>query len=124
MIVYVLFVHKKSVSKIKVFIIFIKNEKFKKKTKKTKKKHFQWVFMGFLGGFFIANPAQDDKGEEVGGEFDAAREDEVEIFVAVQVGDVVGDPVVAERDREPDEEEDERPETDGRHPGGKEKNVV
>jgi hypothetical protein len=46
MIVYVLFVHKKSVLKRKVCIIFIKNLKFKK----TQKKHFYWVF---LGGFFV-----------------------------------------------------------------------
>ncbi len=49
--VYVLFVHKKSVSKRKVCIILIKNKKFKK----TKKKHnfsvfFRWVF---LGGFLL-----------------------------------------------------------------------
>ncbi len=57
MIVYVLFVHKKSVSKRKVCIIFIKN---KKNYKKPKKKHFSGFFkvdfLGFLGGFFIANP--------------------------------------------------------------------
>jgi hypothetical protein len=56
MIVYVLFIHKKSVSKRKVCIIFIKN------TKKNKKKHFSGffkvVFWGFLGGFFIANPGR------------------------------------------------------------------
>jgi hypothetical protein len=59
MIVYVLFVHKKSVSKRKVCIIFIKNKKVKKTPKD--------IFSGFLGGFFwvgffglgffIANPA-------------------------------------------------------------------
>ncbi len=55
MIVYVLFVHKKSVTKRKVCIIFIKNKKIKKTPKK--------IFCGFLGGFFfgwvlfIANPA-------------------------------------------------------------------
>ncbi len=38
MIVYVLFVHKKSVAKRKVFIIFIKNKKIKKPQKN--KKHF------------------------------------------------------------------------------------
>ncbi len=59
MIVYVLFVHKKSVSKRKVCIIFIKN------SKKNKNNNFLvgflggfWGFFvwGFLGGFFIANP--------------------------------------------------------------------
>jgi hypothetical protein len=44
MIVYVLFCHKKSVSKKKVSIIFIKNKKFKKP--KTP------ILVGFLGGFF------------------------------------------------------------------------
>jgi hypothetical protein len=52
MIDYVLFVHKKSVSKKKVCIIFIKNLKFRKNAKK----HFWWVFYVvfwvFLGGFF------------------------------------------------------------------------
>jgi hypothetical protein len=56
MIVYVLFVHKKSVSKRKVCIIFIKKKNLKN-PKKTKKPilmgFFRWVF---LGGFFIANP--------------------------------------------------------------------
>jgi hypothetical protein len=60
MIVYVLFVHKKSVSKRKVCIIFTKNKKFKKTPKKPKKP----ILVGFLGGFFgfffvgffIANP--------------------------------------------------------------------
>jgi hypothetical protein len=47
MIVYVLFVHKKPVSKRKVCIIFIKNKKFKK-PKETQKKTF---LVGFLGGF-------------------------------------------------------------------------
>jgi hypothetical protein len=46
MIVYVLFVHKKSVSKRKVCIIFIKSEKFKTKNKKP-------ILMGFLGVFFV-----------------------------------------------------------------------
>ncbi len=64
MIVYVLFVHKKSVSKRKVCIIFIKKVKIKKKNKKKTflvgflggfLGGFFWV--GFLGGFFIANPA-------------------------------------------------------------------
>jgi hypothetical protein len=49
MIVYVLFVHKKSVSKRKVCIIFKKNFKNQKKTKKKPKKN---IFCGFLGGFF------------------------------------------------------------------------
>jgi hypothetical protein len=58
MIVYVLFVHKKSVSKRKVCIIFIKNLKFKKTQKKTFfVVFFRWVFWGFFGWFFIANPA-------------------------------------------------------------------
>ncbi len=61
MIVYVLLVHKKSVSKRKVCIILIKNNKFKKKPKKNIFsgffRWFFWVFwVGFLGGFFIANP--------------------------------------------------------------------
>ena len=47
MIVYVFFVHKKSVSKRKVSI-FIKN----KNLKKPKKKHFWWFFFGFLGWVF------------------------------------------------------------------------
>jgi hypothetical protein len=59
MIFYVLFVHKKSVSKRKVCIIFIKNLN-KKKTKKPQKTFlvgFLGIFWGgFLGGFFIANP--------------------------------------------------------------------
>jgi hypothetical protein len=61
MIVYVLFVHKKSVLKRKVCIIFIKN---KKKIKKPKKNVFNGFLGGFFGfflwvflcGFFIANP--------------------------------------------------------------------
>jgi hypothetical protein len=62
MIAYVLFVHKKSVSERKVCIIFIKNKKLKKNPQKTKNKNifsgFFWVgLFGFLGGFFIANPA-------------------------------------------------------------------
>jgi hypothetical protein len=50
MIVYVFFVHKKSVSKRKVCIIFIKNEKFKKKPKNPfLVGFFRWVFwVGFL----------------------------------------------------------------------------
>jgi hypothetical protein len=51
MIVCVLFVHKKSVSKRKVCIIFIKNKK------NLFLVGFLGVFFGvFLGGFFIANP--------------------------------------------------------------------
>ena len=46
MIVYVLFVHKKYVSKRKVCIIFIKKFKIKKNIKKT-------LLVGFLGGFFF-----------------------------------------------------------------------
>ncbi len=49
MIVYVLFVHKISVSKRKVYIIFIKNKKFKKSQKTHFSGFFGWVF---LGGFF------------------------------------------------------------------------
>ncbi len=60
MIVYDLFVHKKSVSNGKVCIIFIKNWKLKKNTKKHKKTifsgFFRWVFCCFFGGIFIANP--------------------------------------------------------------------
>jgi hypothetical protein len=44
MIVCVIFVHKKSVSKRKVCIIFIKNLKFKKSKKP--------IIVGFLGGIF------------------------------------------------------------------------
>jgi hypothetical protein len=44
MIVYVLFVHKKSVSKRKVCIIFIKNKNLKNQKNKT-------FLVGFLGGF-------------------------------------------------------------------------
>jgi hypothetical protein len=53
MIVYVLFVHQKSVLKIKVCIIFIKNERFRK----TPKNPFLVGFLGGFFGFFIANPA-------------------------------------------------------------------
>jgi hypothetical protein len=56
MIVYVLFVHKKSVSQRKVCIIFTKKIKIKKIPKKTFVVGFLGVFFGFLGGFFIANP--------------------------------------------------------------------
>ncbi len=49
MIVYVLFVHKKSVSKRKVCIVFIKNKKLKKPKKTFLVGFFRWVF---LGGFF------------------------------------------------------------------------
>jgi hypothetical protein len=52
MIVYYLFVHKKSVSKRKVCIIFIKNLTFKKTQQKPKKKHFSGVFYVFFLGFF------------------------------------------------------------------------
>jgi hypothetical protein len=55
MIVYVIFVHKKSVSKRKVCIIFIKNLKFKKPKKNNNKKTFYWIFgffVVFWGGFF------------------------------------------------------------------------
>jgi hypothetical protein len=45
MIVYVLFVHKKSVSKRKVCDIFIENKKLKKTQKIT-------FLVGFLSGFF------------------------------------------------------------------------
>jgi hypothetical protein len=57
MIVYVLFVHKKSISKRKVCIIFIKNLKFEKPQKTPKKKHFWWVFLGgFFGWVFYCQP--------------------------------------------------------------------
>jgi hypothetical protein len=59
MIVYVLFVHKKSVTKRKVCTIFIKIKNLKKpqNPKKPKKNIFFWFcWLGFLGGFFIANP--------------------------------------------------------------------
>ncbi len=63
MVVYYLFVHKKSLWKRKVCIIFIKNLKFKK-TQKNQKKTFlvcfcRWVF---LGGFFNANPGSGTGG--------------------------------------------------------------
>jgi hypothetical protein len=48
MIVYVLFVHQKSVSKRKVCIIFQKIKNLKKKKKPIKKT----VLVGFLGVFF------------------------------------------------------------------------
>jgi hypothetical protein len=51
MIVYYLFVHKQSVWKRKVSIIFIKNLKFKK-TPKKQKKTFLVGFFGFFLGFF------------------------------------------------------------------------
>jgi hypothetical protein len=54
MIVYVLFVHKKSVSKRKVCIIFIKNLNLKNQKKTFLVGFFMWVFWV---GFFIANPA-------------------------------------------------------------------
>jgi hypothetical protein len=59
MIVYVLFVHKKSVSKRKVCIIFLKIKNLK--AKKNKKPIFNgflggFFWVGFFGGFFIANP--------------------------------------------------------------------
>jgi hypothetical protein len=66
MIDYYLFVHKKSVWKRKVCIIFIKkNLKLKKKPKKLFfVGFFRWGFLGFFGwvllcGFFNANPAHD-----------------------------------------------------------------
>jgi uncharacterized membrane protein YfcA len=67
MIVYVLFVHKKSVSKRKVCIIFIKNKKFKKTQKKPKKTFLVGFLGGFLGGFFwvglLPTLAQGPRGE-------------------------------------------------------------
>jgi hypothetical protein len=61
MIVYYLFVHKKSVWKRKVCTISIKNNKNLKNQKKNQKNPFLVVFLGgfflvFLGGFFNANP--------------------------------------------------------------------
>jgi hypothetical protein len=56
MIVYVLFVHKKSVLKRKVCIIFIKIKKLKKKPKNPFLVGFLGVFLFFfwvLGGFFF-----------------------------------------------------------------------
>jgi hypothetical protein len=70
MIVYVLFVHKKSVSKRKVCIIFITNSKFN--PKKNIFSGFLGGFFGvFLGGFFIANPVPVRVGGGGGGEADA-----------------------------------------------------
>ncbi len=63
MIVYVLFVYKKSVSKRKVCIIFWKNlKKFKKPQKNIFNGFFRWFFWFFLGGFFIGNPATQGAG--------------------------------------------------------------
>ncbi len=61
MIVYVLFVHKKAVSKRKMCIIFIKKKKLKKKNKT--KKTFLVGFLGFFGwvfwvGFLLPTLAQ------------------------------------------------------------------
>ncbi len=54
MIVYVLFVHKKSVPMRKVYYY---HKKLKKKKKTIFSGFFRWVFwVGFLGGFLIANP--------------------------------------------------------------------
>jgi hypothetical protein len=60
MIVYVLFVHKKSVLKRKVCINFIKNKKFKKKPKKPIFSVFFWFFWAdFFGvGFLLPTLAQ------------------------------------------------------------------
>jgi hypothetical protein len=55
MIVYVLFVHKKSVSKRKVCVIFIKNKNLKN-PKKTFVVGFLGVFFVFFWWVFIANP--------------------------------------------------------------------
>jgi hypothetical protein len=58
MIVYVLFVHKKSASKRKVCIIFIKNKKNLKNPKNQFLVLFSGEFFGFFSVvFFIANPA-------------------------------------------------------------------
>jgi hypothetical protein len=55
MIVYVLFIHKKICFKEKI-LYFHKKLKIKKKTEK--KNIFSGIFwVGFLDGFFIANPA-------------------------------------------------------------------
>ena len=54
---------------------------------------------------------QDHKCHDVGGQLDATAEHDVEVLVAVQVGDEVGDAVVAEGHREPDKEEDETAKT-------------
>ena len=43
-----------------------------------------------------AQPPQYDKGQDVGGQLNAAAHDHVEVLVPVQVGYVVGDPVVAQ----------------------------
>jgi hypothetical protein len=53
MIVYVLFVHKKSVSKRKVCIMLIKNKKIKKTQKDILSGFFRWFFLGFWGWFFL-----------------------------------------------------------------------
>ncbi len=54
MIVYDLLVHKKSVWKRKVCIIFIKNKKFEKPPKKTfLVGFFRWVFLGYFGWVFL-----------------------------------------------------------------------
>ncbi len=54
MIIYILFVHKKSVSKRKVCIIFIKNKKFKKTQKSIFSGALRWVFL--CGFFFYCQP--------------------------------------------------------------------
>jgi hypothetical protein len=67
MIFYVLFVHRKSVSKRKVCIIFIKIKKNLKKQKKNIfSRFFRWVFLGgfFLGGFFNCQPWKEEEEEE------------------------------------------------------------
>jgi hypothetical protein len=57
MIVYVLFVHKKSVSQRKVCIIFIKRLKTKKKTQKNIfSAFFRWFFWFFVGWVFYCQP--------------------------------------------------------------------
>ena len=72
--------------------------------------------------YLTSNTAENDKGEQVGAEFNTAGQDKVEVLVAVQVGNVVGDAVVAERHRKPDAEEDQGAYADGRHPSGHNRN--
>jgi hypothetical protein len=73
MIVFVLFVHKKSVSKRKICIIFIKKLKIKKTPKNKKKNIFSgflggWFFFVFLRGFYCQPcPEEEEKDAEDGG---------------------------------------------------------
>ena len=62
-----------------------------------------------------AKTSQDEEGEHVGPKLDTATDDEIEILVTGQVGNVEGDSVIAEGDGEPNEEKNERPDPDSGH---------